>query len=171
VRLQLHALAYNLATFLRCIELPEAMADWSLASLQRKLIHCLSGDACITEKEDRGPRGVSRPRHHLPTRRGCRHRPNGTCHPCRHPSITGAAFMRVTSKLAKAERTRQDSSVRHASKRGRISKVTGIRGSIRPHSSPLTTAAEAERVNHLIWQQNQASLTPSGGPLGECRLI
>ncbi len=27
VRLQLHALAYNLATFLRCVELPEAMAD------------------------------------------------------------------------------------------------------------------------------------------------
>ncbi len=27
---QLHALAYNLATFLRCIELPEAMVDWSL---------------------------------------------------------------------------------------------------------------------------------------------
>ena len=38
VRLQLHALAYNLATFLRCIELPEAMADWSLTSLQPKLI-------------------------------------------------------------------------------------------------------------------------------------
>ncbi len=38
VRLQLHALAYNLATFLRCIELPEAMADWSLTSFQRKLI-------------------------------------------------------------------------------------------------------------------------------------
>ena len=32
VRLQLHALAYNLANFLRCIELPEAMADWSLTS-------------------------------------------------------------------------------------------------------------------------------------------
>ena len=31
VRLQLHALAYNLATFLRGIELPEAMADWSSA--------------------------------------------------------------------------------------------------------------------------------------------
>ena len=27
VRLQLHALAYDLATFLRCIEPPEAMAD------------------------------------------------------------------------------------------------------------------------------------------------
>lgn len=38
VRLQLHALAYNLATFLRCIELPEAMADWSLTSLQLKFI-------------------------------------------------------------------------------------------------------------------------------------
>ena len=38
VRLQLHALAYNLATFLRCIELPEVMADWSLTSLQLKLI-------------------------------------------------------------------------------------------------------------------------------------
>jgi hypothetical protein len=38
VRLQLHALAYNLATFLRCIDLPDAMADWSLTSLQLKLI-------------------------------------------------------------------------------------------------------------------------------------
>ena len=38
VRLQLHALAYNLATFLRCLELPEAMANWSLTSLQLKLI-------------------------------------------------------------------------------------------------------------------------------------
>ncbi len=31
-------LAYNLATFLRCIELPEEMAQWSLTSLQLKLI-------------------------------------------------------------------------------------------------------------------------------------
>ncbi len=38
VRLHLYALAYNLATFLRCIDLPEAMADWSLTSLQLKLI-------------------------------------------------------------------------------------------------------------------------------------
>jgi hypothetical protein len=34
VRLQLHALA----TFLRCTEFPKAMADWSLTSLQLKLI-------------------------------------------------------------------------------------------------------------------------------------
>src|SRR6056297_2424806 len=38
VRLHLHALAYNLTTFLRCIDLPEAMAAWSLTSLQLKLI-------------------------------------------------------------------------------------------------------------------------------------
>ena len=67
VRLQLHALAYNLATFLRCIELPEAMADWSLTSLQLKLIHCLASDACITEREDRGACRASCPCHHVPT--------------------------------------------------------------------------------------------------------
>ena len=38
MRLQLHALAYNLASFLRCIALPEEMAQWSLTSLQLKLI-------------------------------------------------------------------------------------------------------------------------------------
>ena len=36
--LQLHAPAYNMATFLRCIELPEKMAEWSLTSLPLKLI-------------------------------------------------------------------------------------------------------------------------------------
>ena len=38
MRLQLHALAYTLATFLRYIELPEEMANRSLTSLQLKLI-------------------------------------------------------------------------------------------------------------------------------------
>ena len=76
VRLQLHPLAYNLASFLRCIELPEAMADWSLTSLQLKLIHCLPGDACITEKEDRRPRRAPCPCHHLPAGRGRGYRPD-----------------------------------------------------------------------------------------------
>lgn len=31
---ELHTLAYNLVTFLRCTELPEAMTDWSLTSFQ-----------------------------------------------------------------------------------------------------------------------------------------
>lgn len=34
----MHALAFNLATFLRCIKLPEAMADWSLTSPPLNLI-------------------------------------------------------------------------------------------------------------------------------------
>ena len=38
VRLQLHALAYNLGNFLRTIATPEPIKDWSLTSLKEKLI-------------------------------------------------------------------------------------------------------------------------------------
>ena len=38
VRLQLHALAYNLGVLLQGTDLPEQIADWSLASLQTRLI-------------------------------------------------------------------------------------------------------------------------------------
>ena len=38
VRLQLHALAYNLANFLRTLALPKAVAHWSLTSLREKLV-------------------------------------------------------------------------------------------------------------------------------------
>jgi hypothetical protein len=38
VRLQLHALAYNLGNFLRTLALPEAVKQWSLTSLKEKLI-------------------------------------------------------------------------------------------------------------------------------------
>jgi len=38
VRLQLHALAYNLENFLRTLATPEAIAEWSLTSLREKLI-------------------------------------------------------------------------------------------------------------------------------------
>ena len=38
VRLQLHALAYNLANFMRTLALPEAVAQWSLTSLREKLV-------------------------------------------------------------------------------------------------------------------------------------
>ena len=38
VRLQLHALAYNLANFMPTLALPEAVAQWSLTSLREKLI-------------------------------------------------------------------------------------------------------------------------------------
>ena len=38
VRLQLHALAYNLGNFLRTLATPETIKDWSLTSLKEKLI-------------------------------------------------------------------------------------------------------------------------------------
>ncbi len=38
VRLQLHALAYNLANFLRTLATPEEIERWSLASLRERLI-------------------------------------------------------------------------------------------------------------------------------------
>ena len=37
VRLQLHALAYNLANFLRTLALPEAIKQWSLTTLRNRL--------------------------------------------------------------------------------------------------------------------------------------
>ena len=38
MRLQLHALAYNLANFMRTLALPEAVEQWSLTSLREKLV-------------------------------------------------------------------------------------------------------------------------------------
>ena len=38
VRLQLHALAYNLGNFLRTLATPESIEDWSITSLKEKLI-------------------------------------------------------------------------------------------------------------------------------------
>jgi hypothetical protein len=38
VRLQLHALAYNLANFMRTLALPETVKHWSLTGLREKLV-------------------------------------------------------------------------------------------------------------------------------------
>jgi hypothetical protein len=38
VRLQLHALAYNLANFMRALALPEQVEHWSLTTLREKLV-------------------------------------------------------------------------------------------------------------------------------------
>ena len=61
VRLQLHALAYNLGNFLRTLATPEPIKDWSLTSLE--------GQA----DQDRREGGEPRPLCHLPDGRG-RHR-------------------------------------------------------------------------------------------------
>lgn len=57
VRPQLHALAYDIANFMRPLALPEAVARWSLASLQEKLIKI-------------GAKVVPRPLRRLPDGRG-----------------------------------------------------------------------------------------------------
>lgn len=38
VRLQLHALAYNLANFLRTLVLPDEMGRWSLTTIREKVV-------------------------------------------------------------------------------------------------------------------------------------
>ena len=38
VRLQLHALAYNLGNFLRTLAAPEPIKDWSMTTLKKKFI-------------------------------------------------------------------------------------------------------------------------------------
>ena len=38
MRLQLHALAYNLANFLRTLALPDEIEKWSLTSLRERLV-------------------------------------------------------------------------------------------------------------------------------------
>ena len=38
VRLQLHALAYNLANFLRTLALPDEMESWSLTTIREKVV-------------------------------------------------------------------------------------------------------------------------------------
>jgi hypothetical protein len=37
-RLQLHALAYNLANFMRTLALPKEVAHWSMTTLREKLV-------------------------------------------------------------------------------------------------------------------------------------
>ncbi len=49
--------------------------------------------------------------------RGCRHRPDGACHPCCDPPPSSAAPIRVTAILTQPERKRHDKSVSHAEKR------------------------------------------------------
>jgi hypothetical protein len=64
LRLQLHALAYNLCDFLRPLATPEPIKDWSLTSLKEKLIK-IGGESreprrAIPRKCSRRFRGSSR---------------------------------------------------------------------------------------------------------------
>ena len=67
--------------------------------------------------------------------------------------------MRVTSKLAKTEQKRQDSSVRRAAKRGRMTEVARIRGPIRTHPSGLMKAARRPPHETLDRQAKSGELS------------
>jgi hypothetical protein len=58
VRLQLHALAYNLANFMRTLALPEEVEHWSLTTLRGMLVK--------VRRRDRAPRSLRG----VPARRG-----------------------------------------------------------------------------------------------------
>ena len=49
VRLQLHALAYNLGTFLRTLALPEGVERWTLTTLRERLIKIGARGRCCTD--------------------------------------------------------------------------------------------------------------------------
>jgi hypothetical protein len=59
VRLQLHALAYNLGNFLRTLAMPEPIKDWSLTSLKEKLIKIGAVEATDVMSPSRWPRSPS----------------------------------------------------------------------------------------------------------------
>jgi hypothetical protein len=91
VRLQLHARAYNLGAFLQGTDLPDEMADWSLTSLQTRLIKI-------------GARvRPSRPRHHVPACRSRGQRLSVQPHPCGDPPSTCTAGSNMTVSAAKPQ--------------------------------------------------------------------
>jgi hypothetical protein len=123
VRLQLHALAYNLATFLRCIELPETMADWSLTSLQLKLIK-------IGARVVRHARAITFQLAEVAV--------TGR-HSRRDPTLASAAVMRLIAVQPQTERKRQDRFIQSAEKQGRRASMASVRSMTRPPSGAYAT--------------------------------
>ncbi len=138
VRQQQHALAYNLVAFLRCIDMSETMADWSLTSLQHKLIkigtrvvrHARATTFQLAEVAVTGRWGVPS---------------------CRDPMLASAAVMRVA-----ATQTQNRPKMR-------------ICNLIRTVPDGSAAMYDSIAANCLICAPDQATLTPNGMPLGECR--
>jgi hypothetical protein len=80
MRLQLHALAYNLANFMRTLALPEAIKQWSLTSLKEKLIKIGVkvgsdvGTTWRTNRRDHNGSATGRDRAQCSLRAGLEHR-------------------------------------------------------------------------------------------------
>jgi hypothetical protein len=120
--------------------------------------------------QDRRPRCAPRPRHHLPTGRGGRHRPDGARHPRSHPPIANASAMRMTAIHAQLERERQDRSVRCAEKHHRRARTQRLGGLIGPVPAARHTAGVAQGGKCLSNGRIQAIFASDRMPLGEFRL-
>src|SRR5207237_244210 len=84
VRLQLHALAYNLANFLRTLATPEPIKDWSMTTLKERLIKT-------------GAKVVSHGRYVAMTANDGARRGDG---PCRHPSTMRGCLPKVPDRCS-----------------------------------------------------------------------
>lgn len=116
--------------------------------------------------QDRRPCCAPRPRHHLPTRRGGGHGPDGARHPCRDPATASATAMRVTAIPAQTERNRQDRSVRRAEKQGRRAGMTRVHNLIRPTSGVSATADTARGKKTCFAGNIRRSCRQAAGHLG-----
>ena len=121
--------------------------------------------------QDRGACRPPRPRHHLPTGRGGRHRPDGPRNPRRYPPIASATVMHMTAIHAQPERKWQDKSARCAEKLRRRARTRLLCGLIRAVSAACAASDAAQGEKHLSGGRIQAILTSDGTQLGECRLI
>ena len=63
VRLQLHALAYNLGNFPRTLATPEPIKDWSLTTLKEKLIKIGAVVTSLDQSHHDGSEGVGEGKH------------------------------------------------------------------------------------------------------------
>ena len=84
--------------------------------------------------EDRSARRASCPCDDLPAGRGGRRRPDGTCHPRRQSSSSGASVTRVTAIRAQTEPRRQDSFVCRAQRH----RCGATRRQVQPSARPQT---------------------------------
>ena len=97
--------------------------------------------------------------------------PNGTRHPRRHPPIASATATRVTAIRAQTQRKRLDRSAHRAEKRRCRARMLQVHRMIRRAPNIWATTDTAQGEKCLFNQQNQATLTTDGRPLGECRLL
>ena len=123
----------------------------------------------IEADQDRRPRCAPRPRHHLPTGRGGRHRPDGPRHPRRHSPIASASVVRMTAIHAQPERKWQDRSARCAEKHRLRGEAQRFRGLIRPAPAPCKTSGSTRGKKRLPSGRIHVTLVVKDSPHRGCQ--